>query len=636
MTSASSTAAHAAEPRLDVTRPILGAATSNELFARLLGLGRAPGATPYRVTRVLWMPPRFELSVALDGDGSVDVVLEGRATYHEANTAPPLLATAGLALWYRNGELPLPLQQRIARIAPRWGDLAVAGLLALLLRDGEAERFVPEWERADEEGRGDEVAPMEDPGLSIRSQMVGVWDEVSQFAEFFASDEFNAFPVESIEVASPFVRIEHADLECITLGSFDRPSAMTVVDYPWTDHLDPDDDLLARYMRQRMLLTEIDEDDVVMGCVGKLQGLLDRAPTKDDPTPVFVECSCLPATISEDVDGAIRRFVRSCPAQIAHSSRAHESDHITAFTELLVTRRLQAEARAGAPDPRAVNLVGFTSDPFTAELTALLGAAGVRVNVTLLPDLVPEDIDRLPEAGLHVMVRNSKWWDELYRQLLVDSRIGHVALDAPFGVRATRRWLEGVLEAVGLDPAAVGPVWDERFGAVAAEWDTLRRRAEGLSLGLVLRSEDLFLLEDPAHTLGIPLLAVAHELGFRTEILLRVAPESAADVTAKVLAHHPEPERATLVTFDTMEEMRERLAASASPAFLGNHTFDWRLSEAGKTRVPLRTFKMSLVGARTTLERLLAYCDVPYYRTYGRHLRRSGLGRLPARPIEEY
>lgn len=642
---ASASASAAARPPVDVTRPLEGGAAACELFGRLLGLGRAAAATPYAVERVRWLPPRFELLVSAEQGATVEVLLEGRDTYAQGNQAPPLVGTAGVAVWYRNGELPMPLQQRIARIAPKWGDLRVQGLLALLLRDPDVVRHVPEWERLNEEGKtAAEVPPMEDPGLGLRSTMMGLWDSGSLFAELFAADEFNAFPLESIEVSTPFVRVVHSDLECITLGQLDRPSAMTVVDFSWNDIFDEDPGLLERYMKSLTLLTDIDEDDVVMGCVGKLQRLLDRAPTADDDTPIFFECSCLPATISEDVDGAVRRFAASCPVPFGHTSRAHESAHINAFEDLLVTRRLAAEKAAEegarAAQPRAVNLVGFEDDPHTAELRTLLESAGVRVNATILPDLSPELIDRLPAARLHVLLRGSKWWDELYRQLLRDTRIGSAALDAPYGVAGTRAWVAGVLRALEIPEAeaeaAVATAWEAHFGPVAARWAALRARAEALAIGVVLRDEDLFLLDDAAHTLGIPLLPVLHEMGFRTEILLRATAADAERMSAAVLQRHPEPDRCTLRVFDTLEELRAALAASASPAFIGNYTFDWRLSEAGKARIPLRTFKMGVAGALTSLERVLTHCDVPYYRRYGRYLRRSGMGQMPRVPIERY
>lgn len=628
----------AAPTSVDVTRSLEGGAAARELFGRLLGLGRAAGATPYAVERVRWLPPRFELLVSAEQGATVEVLLEGRDTYAEVNQAPPLVGTAGVAVWYRNGELPMALQQRIGRIAPKWGDLRVQGLLALLLRDPDVVRFVPEWERLDEEGKtAAEVPPMEDPGLGLRSTMMGLWDSGSLFAELFAADEFNAFPLESIEVSTPFVRVIHSDLECITLGQLDRPSAMTVVDFPWNDIFDDDPELFERYMRSMTLLTDIDEDDVVMGCVGKLQRLLDRVPTDRDETPIFFECSCLPATISEDVDGAVKRFAATCPVPFGQTSRAHESAHINAFEDLLVTRRLAAEQAAGPPDPRAVNLVGFEEDPYTAELRALLTAAGVRVNATLLPDLSPELIERLPAARLHVLLRGSKWWDELYRQLLRDTRSGHIALDAPFGVAGTRAWVAGVLRALELPEDGAEAAFAAHFGdALQARWAALRKRAEDVAIGLVLRDEDLFLLDDAAHTLGIPLLAVLHEMGFRTEVLLRAPAADAERIAAEVLRRHPEPERCTLRPFDTLAELRAALAESAAPAFIGNYTFDWRLSEAGKARIPLRTFKMGVSGALTSLERVLTHCDVPFYRRYGRFLRRSAMGQMPRVSIDRY
>jgi hypothetical protein len=67
---------------------------------------------------------------------------------------------------------------------------------------------------------------------------------------------------------------------------------------------------------------------------------------------------------------------------------------------------------------------------------------------------------------------------------------------------------------------------------------------------------------------------------------------------------------------------------------VSNHTFDWRLTEAGKNRISLRHFEKGLEGALRTARRLLGVCRVAFAQRYARFLARDALGRRRIPPKE--
>ena len=68
---------------------------------------------------------------------------------------------------------------------------------------------------------------------------------------------------------------------------------------------------------------------------------------------------------------------------------------------------------------------------------------------------------------------------------------------------------------------------------------------------------------------------------------------------------------------------------------VSNHTFGWRLTEAGKNRISLGHFEKGLEGALRTAHRLLGICQNGFARRYARFLARDDLGRRRLPPAED-
>jgi len=75
----------------------------------------------------------------------------------------------------------------------------------------------------------------------------------------------------------------------------------------------------------------------------------------------------------------------------------------------------------------------------------------------------------------------------------------------------------------------------------------------------------------------------------------------------------------------------ERVDASPANAFLTYHFFDWRVTQGGKNLFSLQHLEAGPLGALRTAKRLINICRTPFFRKYGRYLKRTseGLRTIP-------
>ncbi len=415
---------------------------------------------------------------------------------------------------------------------------------------------------------------------------------------------------------------------------------VSMVDYPWdhrVHHLDePDagprrDGGAADPTDEGVLSTNLTEADVVRGNRQKVKDVLEHVAHRPNPgrKMVLFSNTCVPTVTGEDVESLVRQAARTADVPMLFLAMTPRSMH-NVFRDLLLGLRRDAEATAGAPDPAAVNLVGFPDERATHELEALLGRVGIRVNCLLLPDLDVERLHRAPNAALNVFLPN-KLWDTHYDHLRTDSRTPGITPPAPYGWAGTLRWLEAVVAALGVggDPAAA---WEAHVADLREGWARACERAARCRLGFIARGEDTRFLLNPAETWGIPLVEMTQEAGFGLDVLLKVHDrDDARGKALEVATLFTQPNTHQVRGFNSLELMRQRLREATCQAVLSQHFFDWRLTEAGKGRFSLQHFEMGAGGAIRTAERLAGICATPYYRQYGRYLRRTREGlRAPA------
>lgn len=606
------------------TGVVAGGAASRARLARLLGVaaGRSRGI---EVRSAAWAADHVEVEVAQPGRAAVVFSIE-RARQDQ----PCFLALDRLALTYRgqggpDGQgLDPVLEAAIRAVAPRGlGRLSIEDLAALFAADPDAGRAtepLPE-------------APAGDQRDYDEQALLSTWGSAGVWSSFFATAEIARSQLDSLDFFDRCTFVQHCDLECLCVNPQLGAPAIPVVLYPWDDRVRRLDWPPERARGPErgaaegpgMITTGLTEADVILGRgPSRLAAALDHLAARSGPVGAMVLCSstCVPVVAGEDVESVVasRRDRFATPLLYLTTTPASMQG---VFRDLLVTRRLEAE-RSGplAPDPAAVNLLGFPEDPALDELRALLGEAGVRVNVALLPALSPELVDRLPLAALDVVHPNVLWQGH-YDQLLFDTRLRSIAPPAPFGRAGSARWLEAVAAAVGAD---AGPAAARAFEQGAAEWASLRQEAAGHRLGFVVRAADARFLTDPAQTWGVPLLSLVEEMGFGAVVMLG-AGRADDQAEAALRAQWRDQARLEVARFAGRDELATLLRRGPADAVYSERFGDRRLAEAGLPGFSAQYFERGFAGAARSLRRLLEVCRLPFFRRYGRLVERGARAR---------
>ncbi|MBI5534492.1 MAG: hypothetical protein HY898_17335 [Deltaproteobacteria bacterium] len=612
----------AAKPALVLAGRIVAAgAASCRALGDLLGI-HVPGK-PWQVTAVAWVDHAVELTV----EGTPEPLV-GRIE-RRTPESKGLALTTHLNIYFRGKSLPTELSQHVAAKAPAALESWSLDELALLLRKD------PELGKP-----GLAVPPNPDEGRRPRS-LLDTWAGEDAFADFFAGGEIARSQLDSIDPSKLFHFVQHCDAECLYVNPHTVGTIVALVNYPWDDRVREPSRPTAQglgnvsdpqVVEEGMVTTDIDENDVILGNPKRLSDVVEYAASRPNPENklIFVSNTCVPTVIGEDVESVVKRVRQRTGLPILYLTVTPRS-MTNVFEGILVDRRMNAEAEAPPPRPDAINLIGFSGAKAVPELESLLQSAGVHVNTRLLPDLDTARIDALPGAAINIVLAN-KTWEHLYNQVMDRSRTRSVVLEAPYGWEATRRWLQGVVHALGLETDTQA-CWEQHTGAWLERWEALRKRASGLRVGMVVRDQESYYLTTPPSTWGVPLIGALEEMGFGIDILMHVTdPQTAKESALTIRKMFGQPARHTIRAFDSFAFLRQRLADCPAQAFLSYNFFDWRLTEAGKAAFSIQHFELGAAGAVRTLDRILGVCSTPFYQRYKKHLARTAEGlRSPAK-----
>jgi hypothetical protein len=609
-------------------RTFAGGPKTRAEFARLMNLDPAAGPGATRVAAVGWIVDHLEVEV----DGAEDHVVTFYLDRYQVDK-PSLYRSDHLILYYRGPAMWPDLEVQLGAVGlSRFESRTIEDLAALVAADTDVDPVRDRLPRGNPE----------DQAAYDRQSLLSTWASEDMWYQFFAVAETARGRLDSLDIFERCSFIQHCDRDCLQVTPHTAVPMVDKVYYPWLDRLrkvgrvpgrKPAVDAAAAPPappdpeRHQMVTTDLGEREVVMGGLDKLTTVLDHVMERGVDNMLFLSCTCVPFVTGEDVESVVKRYRGRTKRPFFYLTTTPQSS-LGVFREVLVRQRQAAEvALAGQADPRAVNLVGFTRDPSLDELAGLLGDLGLKVNAVFIPQMNFSVIPQLPRAPLAVLYPNALW-QNLYDQLLFDSTLRSIEPPAPYGLGGTRRWLEAVAAAAGVEDHAAAAV--ERCLAPNRErWEALRREAAGYRLGFVVGSEEVHRLCDPAATWGVPLLAMCEELGFGVDVLIRVTDRSTARQAAtQVNALFAEPARHRIRAFLDRERLEKLLAEGQFAAVFSEYVDDHRLGAAGKAQFNLQEFEKGVEGALRTAERLLEVCRLPLFRRY----RRFMPGRARAAP----
>ncbi|MCA9691222.1 MAG: hypothetical protein KC636_16585 [Myxococcales bacterium] len=359
------------------------------------------------------------------------------------------------------------------------------------------------------------------------------------------------------------------------------------------------------------LSTDLQDLDVIRGGDRKLDAALESiAALEHKPSMVVVTSTCVPIVTGDDLDGSATR------ARARLKLPVHFLGNENNPQDALLERLIAAGGRGDvARAPGQINLLGFPELPGRAELISLLERAGVTVGCALLPDVDHADLPRFGAAALQVVYPWSRYDAPIERLLAAYPDIPALRPRPPFGLAASRAWLLEIAGALGRE-AAMEQVWTERcdHASLESRWQALRRRAGGYRLGFICDDVEWRASLSARRCMGAPLLDAIREMGFGgVDVLVYTGLRRAAD---------PEDRWITLRPYQSRAELVARVTASPAVAFYSEMYFDRRLTRCGKNIFSLRDLACGPEGAVATLTRLLARCQLPFYRRYAGYLGR--------------
>lgn len=195
--------------------------------------------------------------------------------------------------------------------------------------------------------------------------------------------------------------------------------------------------------------TSLDEQDVIFGAEGKLTSAIEELDRRLSPDLIFVLSCCASSIIGEDVESACRA-ARSRARVIGFESGGFEGDHHTAYGQTLCRLAEELSGPRAKPRPSSVNLIGMLrGGPDLRELKRVLSLAGIEVRGVLSADATLQDLERLGEAALNIVVCEPAGRAPAE---LLEKKFGtpFIVEDLPIGARAAVAFLVRVATALGI------------------------------------------------------------------------------------------------------------------------------------------------------------------------------------------
>ena len=246
------------------------------------------------------------------------------------------------------------------------------------------------------------------------------------------------------------------------------------------------------------------------------------------PSAMLVGASCTAELIQDDPAGlaqALNLPIPVVPLELPAYQRKENWGAAETFYHLVraltgsMSRPTEAQRTAGSTP--SCNLLGPTALGFrhrddVREISSLLTAMGIHINVVAPWNATPADLARLPLADFNVVMypevadTAARWLKRTFGQPMIDI--------VPIGVSATREFIAAVAEAAGVDPSAVLEAGDLRSPWYSRSIDST-----------YLTGKRVFIFGDATHARAAARIA-RDEMGFKVVGLGTYSREFARDI----------------------------------------------------------------------------------------------------------
>ena len=243
------------------------------------------------------------------------------------------------------------------------------------------------------------------------------------------------------------------------------------------------------------------------------------------PQAMLVGASCTAELIQDDPGGLAEGLnlpIPVIPLELPAYQRKENWGASETFYYLVRALAKPVEKPPSKARP-SCNLLGATALGFrhrddVRELSTLLDAMGIDINVVAPWEATPADIARIPEADFNIVMypevadTTARWLQRTFAQPMIDI--------VPIGVTATRDFIRTVAEVAGVDPVPVLEAHVSRLPWYSRSIDST-----------YLTGKRVFIFGDATHALAAARIA-RDEMGFEVVGLGTYSREFARDVRA--------------------------------------------------------------------------------------------------------
>lgn len=231
----------------------------------------------------------------------------------------------------------------------------------------------------------------------------------------------------------------------------------------------------------RIIVTNLDEKDVILGGEGKLREAIGLANDRYHPKLIFIFSSCASGIIGDDIDAVAADLQKEMPPLIVpihcegFKSKVCASGFDTAFISI-AKYILQGKKRP--KEKGLINLFAPTSVSYKdqLEMERMLGLIGLHANYIPFYSSL-EKIKKIPAAEASTAICKV-FADEFMKELekTYDIPFSHTVM--PIGVRNTDKWFLGIASLVGKRAEAEQYI-EQEHRRVLPEIRKIRARLEG-------------------------------------------------------------------------------------------------------------------------------------------------------------
>lgn len=431
---------------------------------------------------------------------------------------------------------------------------------------------------------------------------INTWGSVDGWHQFLCDHAMERKLFETFRFDGPNTTITHGDLECRFITPRARFNLPRFFNYP--DPLGGDTDASESF-------TDLQDLDVIEGGQDKLEEMVRLEVAKSgDLGPVFVNSTCVPVIIGDDVEMVLAECKAECAQGLYHmSARTVQPIDITIrFLDAALQRAKDAGLVASHPD--AIALVGFNEVSGPGNLVDLLTSVGIEVTGSILPDTSEQRMANAVKAGL-LVCNPGKHRIPIMNKVFRNLDTQRIFLEPPWGIEATVQWLTAIGEALGRKAEI-----NEKAQKLANE--ILVKSHQNHVLGFVIEpgQENRLLASDSAT--GLPVLKMVLSLGFPVKICIWGQDAPAAIDSAQRLGAKLEGTKTTIASFTNEKELDHELTEVR--AVFSEFFYDNRLTSRGLAQFSAGDFRMGFSGAIWSIERLQRLTNMPFYNRYSSYL----------------